>query len=88
MSRWIDYLEDLGLLEEETSAVAESIVSELQQGIFETKDWQDLSSILDRTQTAFERSEVPQDQAEDLALLAAKRAHSLPEKAGGKLDPG
>ena len=53
---------------------------ELRQAIRQARDWSDLSSVLARAQAAFERGEVSRGQGEELAVLAAQQAHSLPEK--------
>ena len=52
---------------------------ELCQAVRQARDWQDLSGILDRTQAAFEHSEVSREEAENLAILATERSRELPE---------
>jgi hypothetical protein len=49
--------------------------------IQQAKDWEDLSTILDMAQSAFEAKKLTRDQAEAIAILAAERGNVVPRDA-------
>ena len=97
MSKWLDHLEALRVLEEASQEpplparlrattpeppTAPDVVQALRQTILQARDWQDLEKALAHVQAAFEAGEFPQEQAEELAELAAQEGKCLPEEAG------
>ena len=53
---------------------------DLHNAIKRASSWADLSKTLGRAQVAFEAGEIDQETAENLAVLAAQEAHTLPEE--------
>ncbi len=49
--------------------------------IQQARDWEDLSTILDMAQSAFESKKLTRDQAEAVAILAAERGKVTPRDA-------
>ena len=52
---------------------------DLQRAVRQADSWQDLSTVLDRSQVLFEQGQLSREEAENLAVLAAQEAHCLPE---------
>ena len=63
----------------------------LKKAVQEALEWPDLEKALERAQIGYKRDELKAEEVEALALLAAQRAHIVPEKAEferGRPPPG